>query len=234
MSKYSHINDEYLKTEYVDKQRSSFDLASELKTSEWWIRDRLRKLNIQIRKRGGGLQTVDISGRRFGCYSVVRKLERPGNTQGALWQVVCDCGNVREVLSITLRSGQAKSCGSCQPHYAWKGVGQMSGGYYTTLRRGALKRKLDFVVTKEYLWNLYLKQDKKCALTGLDIHFVRDRSSQRSSAQTASLDRIDSSKGYIEGNVQWVHKTINIMKWHIEQKHFIEMCQKVAAHSVKL
>lgn len=41
------------------------------------------------------------------------------------------------------------------------------------------------------------------------------------------LDRIDSSKGYIEGNVQWVHKDVNMMKQNYSQKYFIEMCKKI-------
>jgi hypothetical protein len=108
----------------------------------------------------------------------------------------------------------------------------MSGSYFTTLKRGAINRDLKFDVSKEFLWSLYIKQDRKCALTGLDIHFVRDRSSGRSSAQTASLDRIDSNIGYIESNVQWVHKTVNVMKWHIDQNHFIEVCKLVAQHNL--
>jgi hypothetical protein len=42
------------------------------------------------------------------------------------------------------------------------------------------------------------------------------------------LDRVDSSKGYIEGNVQWVHKTINLMKQSFNQKEFIHFCKLVA------
>lgn len=45
---------------------------------------------------------------------------------------------------------------------------------------------------------------------------------------TASLDRIDSSKGYVIGNVQWVHKTINTMKMDLANSEFIKLCQMVA------
>ena len=45
---------------------------------------------------------------------------------------------------------------------------------------------------------------------------------------TASLDRIDSSKGYVEGNVQWVHKMINMSKQQYSQEEFIDMCKAVA------
>lgn len=44
---------------------------------------------------------------------------------------------------------------------------------------------------------------------------------------TASLDRIQNDKGYIEGNVQWVHKDINRMKNIFEQNYFIDICKKI-------
>lgn len=229
--KHTHISDSYLVNEYTVNLRPSTDLARELNVSDWWVRDRLKTLGVKIRRQGGALKAVDLTNQRFGKYVVVRKLDIPGNIKGAIWQVRCDCGNVRELLSNLLRSGQAQSCGNCGEHYAWRGVGEMSGSYFTTLMRGAKKRNIPFCVSKEYLWNLYIQQDRKCALSGLDIFFVRDRSSQRSCAQTASLDRIDSSKGYEEGNVQWTHKTINIMKWHTDQNQFIELCKLVANHS---
>ena len=45
---------------------------------------------------------------------------------------------------------------------------------------------------------------------------------------TASLDRIDSSKGYVKDNVQWVHKDINRMKWNFPQDKFVKLCSFVA------
>jgi hypothetical protein len=45
---------------------------------------------------------------------------------------------------------------------------------------------------------------------------------------TASVDRIDSSKDYVEGNVQWLHKDINRMKWDLDTDKFIELCKLVA------
>jgi hypothetical protein len=48
---------------------------------------------------------------------------------------------------------------------------------------------------------------------------------------TASIDRIDSSKGYEEGNIQWVHKHVNFMKRTYSQDYFIDMCKKIAEHN---
>jgi hypothetical protein len=46
----------------------------------------------------------------------------------------------------------------------------------------------------------------------------------------ASLDRIDSEKGYIPGNVQWVHPAVNFMKHAMAQDVFIDWCCRVAAY----
>jgi hypothetical protein len=78
-------------------------------------------------------------------------------------------------------------------------------------------------LTLAYLDDLFEKQNKKCAYTGEPLTF---RTSTK--LGNASLDRIDSSKGYIEGNLQWVHKTINEMKTDLSHDIFVEYCKKVA------
>jgi len=85
----------------------------------------------------------------------------------------------------------------------------------------------------EYLWNLFLEQNKKCALSGLEL-ILNPRWSQQNkgrmeNVQTASLDRIDNTKGYILGNVQWVHKQVNFMKGTMEQKEFIKFCKLISS-----
>lgn len=44
---------------------------------------------------------------------------------------------------------------------------------------------------------------------------------------TASLDRIDSTKGYVEENVQWVHKDVNFMKSNLTEQRFKELISKI-------
>ena len=52
--------------------------------------------------------------------------------------------------------------------------------------RGAKERNLEFTVTCDDIYNKYIQQNKKCALSGLDILFNKDRK-----ITTASVDRID-------------------------------------------
>jgi hypothetical protein len=47
---------------------------------------------------------------------------------------------------------------------------------------------------------------------------------------TASLDRIDSRKGYEPQNIQWVLKEVNLMKGAMPQGHFITLCNAVVSH----
>lgn len=108
----------------------------------------------------------------------------------------------------------------------WKGYEQISGSFMYLLKDGAKRRNHKFDLTAEQLWNLYIKQNKRCALSGLTLYFAESRYKDRQK-QTASLDRIDSSKGYTIDNVQWVHKIINMMKQDYSNEYFIKMCTKV-------
>jgi hypothetical protein len=110
------------------------------------------------------------------------------------------------------------------------GHGEITGFQYSRIRTNARDRDLPFDVSIQYLWELFEQQGRRCALSGRELVFKDYRTEARVNGKTkmtASLDRIDSSKGYVIGNVQWVHKDINQMKWQFTQEYFIEICQKV-------
>lgn len=73
---------------------------------------------------------------------------------------------------------------------------------------------------------MFLKQDKKCALTKQPLSF-----SSKGVYNTASLDRIDNSKGYDLENVQWVHKDVNFMKGSLTQKYFLKLCKLITKNN---
>lgn len=89
-----------------------------------------------------------------------------------------------------------------------------------------MARGIEFAVTIEYLWDLFLRQEKKCVFTGWSIGFNPTYMDKKS--KTASLDRIDSSKGYIEGNLQWVHRIVNKLKKNIPDDIFLAVCLAIA------
>lgn len=150
---------------------------------------------------------------------------------------LCECGNTTNVLLTHLRQGNTKSCGCDKPigitHHQWDGVGEISGDYwYNHVIRNANKSKgrriLEVNITKDYMWNLFLKQDRKCALSGININFPKVHKDKN---YNASIDRIDSSLGYIIGNVQWVDKDVNMMKRTYNNEYFINMCKLIAENN---
>lgn len=89
------------------------------------------------------------------------------------------------------------------------------------LQRSAKERGYEFSIDIPYLCNLFEDQKHMCAITGDLIDSIDD----------ASLDRIDSTKGYIEGNVQWVTKQANLSKHVMSMSELIEFCKKVLNHA---
>lgn len=179
----------------------------------------------------------DLTGMKFNNLTV---LYRSGsNRQGSsTWLCLCDCG-MEKVLSsdhLTRKKGAVKSCGCLKKsikgdkHPQWNGHGDISGNWWYNHvlreRKQTKRTKIAVTVTIKEAWDLFVAQDEKCALSGVSI-----RIDNTSKYNTASIDRIDSSKGYELGNIQWVHKTINFMKRTYSQKYFIEMCKKVAENN---
>ena len=88
----------------------------------------------------------------------------------------------------------------------------MNGRHFSTIKREAKLRGYDFLVTAKTIYNLYETQNERCALTDLPISFASIGERNLGLKKTASLDRIDNNKGYIEENIWWLHKDVNIMK----------------------
>ncbi len=78
------------------------------------------------------------------------------------------------------------------------GIHELSGAYFSQIRCGAKTRGLEFNITIQYVWDLFEKQNFKCALSGLPITLYRNWTKKKNENSTASLDRVDSSKGYVD------------------------------------
>lgn len=216
------IDKDYLQREYVDKKRSAKEIGIEVGKSDTQVRYWVRKHGLPIHPRGGTLFTKSLVGQTFGDLKVLKQLKGNGNC--AIWECECSCGNLTKVKSPYLRRLEIKSCGKCKEHYNWKGCGELSGHYFAIIKTGANKRKIPFSLCIQELWELFLKQNRECALSGDKLHFAR---SYGATEQTASLDRIDSSKGYTIDNVQWIHKEAQTMKWNLSEDRFFDRLKKI-------
>lgn len=144
--------------------------------------------------------------------------------------VRCKCG-LEDYKQINhLLKNVSLGCRNCRKmpkgsdNHSWKGYGNISAHYFWLVKNSAKKRNIPFKLTIKYMNELYEKQKKHCKLTNREICF--GFGSQKNT--TASLDRIDSNKGYIKGNVQWVCKQINIAKHVLSMDEFVHLCSEVS------
>ena len=141
-----------------------------------------------------------LIGQKFGRLEVIDFYDLAKGKK-TIWLCKCECGEQKTIRNDCLVDGSTRSCGCIsnltgKENKCWKGYGDISKSFWNTIRNGAIKRNLGFDISIEYAWNLYLKQNKRCALTGEEINFGRTKVDV---AKTASLDRIDPTLGYIEG-----------------------------------
>lgn len=146
-------------------------------------------------------------------------------------KVLCKCTecNVTEryVPALQLINGVSKRCSVCgysnknENNPAWKGYKEIPYSWFSKyFERNQRKRFGDITIKDVY--DLWIKQNKKCSLSGLDIDFIK-----RENGVSASIDRVDSKKEYVINNIQLVHKDVNLMKNHFQQEYFINMCERI-------
>lgn len=190
----------------------------------------------------------DLKDKKFGKWTVINDdlplRVSPGGSKARVVWCKCECGVEKEVLASHLQSRKSNGCSNCsiirgKDRSDWTGCGEITGHIWDGITRRANGRKrkdgggriVPFDITIEYAWDLFLKQERKCAITGIDIFFPKNYLAQRQREWTASLDKIDNFKGYVKDNVQWVHKDINMLKNIFSQERFIGLCHLVAKNN---
>lgn len=218
---------EELVLDYVINKLGYFKIAKKYKTS---IRRVKKYLNLYDIKTKPKFSIKDLTSQKFGrliALEYVDKKSRKRLDSSSYWKCECRCGNLVIVRTSSLLKGLTRSCGCLKKELTYNGYFSLSGSYISRIIQGAIKRNLTFNVSKDFLWDLYIKQNKKCALSGLSIELTSDYTHKRND-QTASLDRIDNDHGYEPHNVRWVHKDINMMRRNVSDDRFVYLCKNIA------
>ncbi len=153
----------------------------------------------------------------------------------------CDCGKIIvrpfNQLSSGARSRYAtKSCGCLKSEAtrtrSWKGCGDIPASVRYRIRAHGWNRGYECTLTIHYLSMLYESQGRRCAISGVPLFIASSMQKvEKRRYHTASLDRIDSTRGYVFGNIHWVHKDINLMKNTLPLDEFLIRCASVAEHN---
>jgi len=137
--------------------------------------------------------------------------------------------NIRQFCSVACRA-------ACTPTFVERDDDYNLRRIFQVAKSRAKRRKnQDVKITPEYLKEVWDEQKGICPLTGIKLD-LNQRSRMDPEYGTgdeylhsASLDRIDSTKGYEEGNVRFVSLPVNVALGKMSDAQFIEMCRLVVA-----
>lgn len=233
------IDEVYLRKAYLVDKKTMSQIAIEKLCCVSTVKKHIDKYGIPTRPRGSFPE--DLTGKTFGLLRVIKmyKEKIKYRTYTRCECYCAGCGNTKIVRAEHLRFGNYSSCGCSRgkkksDNVKWKGCGEISGYMWSLIRITYEKSKKSkkakdrkFLIELEYIWDLYIKQNRRCAISGLPIIFAKTNRDHSNGKTTASLDRINSDVGYVVGNVQWVHKDVNKLKTDFPQDRLLWLCKTI-------
>lgn len=102
----------------------------------------------------------------------------------------------------------------------------ISKNFWSNIISNAKIRNIEVKITPEDIWDIWIKQNMKCKLSGIELNIKCNKEI------TASVDRIDSNLPYAKDNIQIIHKHINIMKLDHSQDYFLYLCSAITLNQL--
>lgn len=127
------------------------------------------------------------------------------------------------IKSWDLMSGACRPCCSRNNKESYQKYQKINSieGVFKNSRRAAKDRKREFDFSLEEIQAMWDNQQGICAYTGMPMNFTPG------DPWKTSLDRIDSSLGYIKGNVVLCGLRVNFMKRDLTLTEFYDTIQKI-------
>ncbi len=149
-------------------------------------------------------RVVDLTGRKFGKLTALSSTGKRGKSGNVIWLFQCECGKIVERDSRATihnaKRGSIPNCGSSECNFVKKlpkGAGarnSLVGGY----RRSARKRNLVFDLSDKELDALFSGNCFYCGSKPSSIYY---KVTNNGPFIYNGIDRVDSTIGYVSGNV---------------------------------
>lgn len=102
--------------------------------------------------------------------------------------------------------------------------GRAKSLYKSVLKRSNTDRFGETDITEDFIIDRLM--DGKCEVTGIDFQY-ENKFGTFKNPFSPSIDRIDSTKGYLKDNVRFVIWQVNLMKGELTDQQFIDIFKKL-------
>jgi len=175
----------------------------------------------------------NLIGLKFGRLTALKDIGSKRNNR--LWLCSCECGNIKSVISSSLKTGVTKSCGCLQKEKAkltgtlfrskGKGVSAFNTLFYS-YRSEARKRNLEFKLSETEFKELISNKCFYCNSLPANVFFKNNKNGE---LRYNGIDRVDNTKGYLIKNVVPCCKHCNMSKKDRTLKEFVQWAAKISA-----
>lgn len=184
----------------------------------------------------------DHKGQKYYHLTLLYHTRSGGAGKGIYWMAKCDCGNIKEVRGSEAALGKIKSCGNCKYHTDMLSNAATEGaklrGWTKSIRvqhlryiKSAVKRGIEWRLSPE---EFIVITKKDCTYCGAVPRIYESKPNYGKGRTVKTLmngiDRLDSSLGYVTGNVVPCCGTCNKMKMAMDESLFIVHILKIAKH----
>ena len=172
-----------------------------------------------------------LIGQKFGYLSIVARLDAKSKHNHFLWQCSCDCGR-RPVYNTSdlrkkLKLKDGPSCGCLYYHH--DRTKALLSEMYSRLRCSHRKRFAQEIISPEEHASLIQANCYYCGQPPSNSHKTQSKCGSRMTY--GGIDRIDSSSGYITGNVRPCCRRCNVAKSDMSSDDFIEHARRIVRHT---
>lgn len=139
------------------------------------------------------------------------------------WLFKCDCGKECIKDDVNVRRGHTKSCSRTCGIYLGKNI-SLENGLYSKYKREALKRNLEFKLTKDELISLSKRNCNYCNIEPLQKYYKKTNSDK---LLYNGIDRVNNEKGYLLENCVPCCIKCNTAKNNLSLEEFKSLISKI-------
>lgn len=169
-------------------------------------------------------QIRNMLGYKSGKLTVIKLTNERAKNKSVIWECVCECGNRILVSRETLIKKRKLSCGCSWPLKKGEGAFRRLYDHY---KRSALKRKLEFTISRDE-FRLLTKQT--CRYCGIEPQTIQTYGHKTGSYIYNGVDRVNNDIGYTLKNCVACCPMCNYAKKTHTEEYFIEWIKRAYRH----